>query len=121
MDFRQQWKRKISRQKQLQKDEGEKTLEEKETKNKFWKGVLVGALVTAFAGFAVVGFATGIWIIGRRTSESQSAQTTGADANKLDMKKIEMINQAAADNFDGIIHSSNTIFFGECSDCIKKS
>ena len=89
MDFRQQWKRKISRQKQLQKDEGEKTLEEKETKNKFWKGVLVGALVTAFAGFAVVGFATGIWIIGRRTSESQSAQTTGADANKLDMKKIE--------------------------------
>ena len=86
MDFRQQWKRKISRQKQLQKDEGEKTLEEKETKNKFWKGVLVGALVTAFAGFAVVGFATGIWIIGRRTSESQSAQTTGADANKLDMK-----------------------------------
>lgn len=89
MDFRQQWKRKISRQKQLQKDEGEKTLEEKETKNKFWKGVLVGALVTAFAGFAVVGFATGIWIIGRRTSENQSAQTTGADANKLDMKKIE--------------------------------
>ena len=89
MDFRQQWKRKISRQKQLQKEEPHKTLEEKETKNKFWKGVLVGALVTAFAGFAVVGFATGIWIIGRRTSESQSAQTTGADANKLDMKKIE--------------------------------
>ena len=89
MDFRQQWKRKISRQKQLQKDEGEKTLEEKETKNKFWKGVLVGALVTAFVGFAVVGFATGIWIIGRRTSESQSIQATGTDANKLDMKKIE--------------------------------
>ena len=89
MDFRQQWKRKISRQKQLQKDEGEKTLEEKETKNKFWKGVLVGALVTAFAGFAVVGFATGIWIIGRRTSEGQSIQATGTDANKLDMKKIE--------------------------------
>ena len=89
MDFRQQWKRKISRQKQLHKDEGEKTLEEKETKNKFWKGVLVGALVTAFAGFAVVGFATGIWIIGRRTSESQSIQATGTDANKLDMKKIE--------------------------------
>ena len=89
MDFRQQWKRKISRQKQLQKDEGEKTLEEKETKNKFWKGVLVGALVTAFAGFVVVGFATGIWIIGRRTSESQSIQATGTDANKLDMKKIE--------------------------------
>ena len=70
MDFRQQWKRKISRQKQLQKDEGEKTLEEKETKNKFWKGVLVGALVTAFAGFAVVGFATGIWVIWLKISRA---------------------------------------------------
>lgn len=39
----------------------------------------------------------------------------------LDMKKIEKINQAAAENFDGIIESSNTIFFGQCNDCIKKS
>ena len=89
MDFRQQWKRKISRQKQLQKDEGEKTLEEKETKNKFWKGVLVGALVTAFAGFAVVGFATGIWVIGRRASASRSTQTAETTGTQLDMKKIE--------------------------------
>ena len=39
----------------------------------------------------------------------------------LDMSKIEQINQAAAENFEGIIESSNTIFFGQCSDCIKKS
>lgn len=39
----------------------------------------------------------------------------------LDMSKIEKINQAASENFDGIIESSNTIFFGQCSDCIKKS
>lgn len=39
----------------------------------------------------------------------------------FDMTKIDKINQAAAENFDGIIESSNTIFFGQCSDCIKKS
>mgnify|MGYP000131274019 CR=1 FL=1 len=88
MDFRQQWKRKISRQKQLQKDEGEKTLEEKETKNKFWKGVLVGVLVTAFSGLAVVGVATGIWTVGRRASESQSTQTAETSGTQLDMNKI---------------------------------
>mgnify|MGYP000514956865 CR=1 FL=1 len=65
-------------------------MEEKETKNKFWKGVLVGALVTAFAGFAVVGFATGIWIIGRRTSESQTysdrngCQQAGYEKNRAE-------------------------------------
>lgn len=39
----------------------------------------------------------------------------------LDMSGIEKINQAAAEHFDGMIESSNTIFFGKCSDCIKKS
>lgn len=74
----------------MPRDEGEKTLEEKETKNKFWKGVLVGALVTAFAGFAVVGVAAGIWTVGRRASESQSTQTAETDSShKLDLKKIE--------------------------------
>ena len=37
----------------------------------------------------------------------------------LDMKEIEQINKAAATNFDGIIESSNTIFYGKCGDCIK--
>ena len=32
-------------------------------KNKFWKGVLVGALVTAFAGLIVIGMAEGIWVV----------------------------------------------------------
>lgn len=40
---------------------------EKETgrKNKFWKGVLVGSLVTAFAVLILVGVATGILLVGR--------------------------------------------------------
>lgn len=40
---------------------------------------------------------------------------------ELDMKSIEEVNRLAAENFDGIIYSSSTLFYGECSDCIKKS
>ena len=40
---------------------------------------------------------------------------------ELDMDSIEEVNRLAAENFDGIITSSSTFFYGECSDCIKKS
>ena len=40
---------------------------------------------------------------------------------ELDMNSIEEVNRLAAENFDGIIRSSSTLFYGECSDCIKKS
>ncbi|MCI8518368.1 MAG: S41 family peptidase [Hungatella sp.] len=36
-----------------------------ESKNKFWKGVLVGALVMAFAGLMIVGVSAGIFLIGK--------------------------------------------------------
>ena len=36
-------------------------------------------------------------------------------------KSIEEVNRLAAENFDGIIQSSSMLFYGECSDCIKKS
>ncbi len=39
----------------------------------------------------------------------------------LDMHSIDEVNRLAAENFDGIITSSSTLFYGECSDCIKKS
>lgn len=39
----------------------------------------------------------------------------------LDMKSIEEVNRLAAENFGGKIESSTTLFYGECSDCIKKS
>lgn len=38
----------------------------------------------------------------------------------LDMKNIEEVNKAAAENFDGMIESSTTIFYGKCGDCIHK-
>lgn len=39
----------------------------------------------------------------------------------LDMAEITRLNQSAAENFDGLIESSNTIFYGECGDCLKVS
>ncbi len=37
----------------------------------------------------------------------------------LDMAEIIRLNQSAAENFDGQIESSNTIFYGKCGDCLK--
>lgn len=52
-----------------------------ESKNKFWKGVLVGALVTAFAGLVVVGMSAGIFLVGRSVIRSQ-AQTQANSVNE---------------------------------------
>lgn len=69
---------------------------ERENKNKFWKGVLVGALVTAFSGLIIVGVATGISLIGRTVIDNQvqtqivgSSQDVEAQPAKLDMKQVE--------------------------------
>lgn len=39
----------------------------------------------------------------------------------LDMAEIDRLNYSASKNFDGQIESSNTIFYGTCSDCIKQN
>ena len=36
-----------------------------ESKNKFWKGFLVGTLVMAFIGLVIVGISAGIFLIGK--------------------------------------------------------
>ena len=46
----------------------EHNAEKREPKNKFWKGVLAGSLVTAFCGICVVALASGIWMLGRHGS-----------------------------------------------------
>ena len=46
-------------------------MENNRNNNKFWKGVLVGALVMAFAGLIIVGFSAGIFLIGRTVIDSQ--------------------------------------------------
>lgn len=65
-------------------------MEERETKNKFWKGVLVGALVMAFCGLIVVGMAAGIWIVGRgaKLKDQAQIQASSQEEQALDMAKI---------------------------------
>lgn len=68
---------------------------ERENKSKFWKGVLVGALVTAFSGLIIVGVAAGISLIGRTVIDNQvqtqvvdSSQGVGAQPDRLDMDQV---------------------------------
>lgn len=43
-----------------------------ESKNKFWKGFLAGALVMAFAGLMIVGVSAGIFLIGKAVMDDQT-------------------------------------------------
>ncbi|MGL5434005.1 MAG: S41 family peptidase [Lachnospiraceae bacterium] len=66
---------------------------ERENKNKFWKGVLVGALVTAFAGLVIVGVATLISLVGRTVIDNQTRTQIVQDSrrnNKDDVEHIDM-------------------------------
>lgn len=67
---------------------------ETKTKNKFWKGVLVGSLVTAFAGLIIVGVATGICLIGRTVMANhrrllQPVAESPTGRKELNMENIE--------------------------------
>lgn len=67
-----------------------------ESKSRFWKGVLVGVLVTAFVGLIVVGGAAGIFLIGRsvmdnRTQVQSLAEGTGDEEDSgIDWSQVEM-------------------------------
>lgn len=39
----------------------------------------------------------------------------------LDMDSIDHINEIAGKDFDGMIETHTTTFYGKCGDCIKKS
>ena len=52
---------------------------DREPKNKFWKGVLVGSLVTAFCGICVVALASGIWVVGRSVKGQQIVEGIHAE------------------------------------------
>ena len=55
-------------------------MEERENKNKFWQGVLTGPLVTAFCAMAVVGIASGIWLVARGTKSNEIKTETVTEA-----------------------------------------
>ena len=66
-----------------------------ENKNKFWRGVMVGVLVTAFACLVTVGASAGIYMFGRSVIDSQaqlqSQQGTGP-ASELQELNLENVN-----------------------------
>lgn len=76
--------------------------------NKFWKGVLVGALVMAFTGLIVVGFSAGIFLIGRTVIDSQvetrqlgedgSGETNGLELERI-AAKMDLIQQIVGKYF----------------------
>ena len=76
-------------------------------KNKFWKGVLVGALVTAFAGLIVIGMAAGIWVVGKGVMGNQTVGISGGRATpsevSLDIdrisQKMELIQGIISENY----------------------
>lgn len=60
-------------------------------KNRFWKGVLVGALVTAFAGLLVVGMSLGIYLFGRTIiGSSHLPQAGGSGGPEITDGKEEL-------------------------------
>lgn len=64
-----------------------------ESKNKFWKGVLVGALVMAFAGLVIVGVSAGIFLIGKTVMDNpaQIVEEDGSavgNEGELDLERI---------------------------------
>lgn len=63
-----------------------------ESKNKFWKGVLIGALVTAFAGLLIVGMSAGIFLVGRSVIRNQiqtQAQNGGSGSSAGNSANID--------------------------------
>ena len=68
-------------------------MENNKNNHKFWKGVLVGALVMAFAGLIIVGVSAGIFLIGKTVIDNQSnvTEVDGGEAEageKLDFDRI---------------------------------
>ncbi len=49
-----------------------------DNRNKFWKGVMVGVLVTAFTCFVTVGASTAIYMFGQGQSGGRRARERGS-------------------------------------------
>lgn len=62
-----------------------------ENKNKFWRGVMVGVLVTAFACLVTVGASAGIYMFGRSVIDSQAQlQTQQGDGPASEIQELDL-------------------------------
>jgi carboxyl-terminal processing protease len=64
-----------------------------ESKNKFWKGILIGSLVTAFAGLVIVGMSAGIFMIGKamidRQMQAESSPVQAGNSSDINWSQVE--------------------------------
>ncbi len=66
-----------------------------DNKNKFWRGVMVGVLVTAFVCLVTVGTSAGIYMFGRRVIDNQVQVETKQDGpageadSQLDLSQVD--------------------------------
>ena len=73
-----------------------------ESKNKFWKGVLVGALVMAFAGLLIVGVSAGIFLIGKTVMDDQTQILRDQDpdlSSEGDLELDRIVTQESGKRF----------------------
>ncbi len=80
-------------------------MENGEAKNKFWKGVLTGALIMAFVCLIVVGLSAGIFLIGRTVidgeplqEEASAPERGGSDYDRIG-EKLEYLDEVVDEYF----------------------
>ncbi|MCI8660388.1 MAG: S41 family peptidase [Lachnospiraceae bacterium] len=66
---------------------------EVKAKSKFWKGVLVGSLVTAFVGLIIVGIAAGINLIGQTVMDNQAQIQMAEEEEETENLDLGRVNQ----------------------------
>ena len=65
-----------------------------DSKNKFWRGVMVGVLVTALVCLITVGASAGIYMFGRRVIDNQTqvqVQTEGTPVSYTHLRAHETV------------------------------
>ena len=73
-------------------------MDHKDRDNKFWKGVLAGALVTAFAGLIVVGLSAGIFLFGNGIiRKAQKPKGPGYELEQQASNESNVSNQTSAE------------------------
>ena len=67
-----------------------------DSKNKFWRGVMVGVLVTALVCLITVGASAGIYMFGRRVIDNQTqvqVQTEGTPSQAQEPVNFENVTK----------------------------
>ena len=93
-----------------------------DNRNKFWKGVMVGVLVTAFTCFVTVGASTAIYMFGQdvmgnqagagpgREEAGRNASPAGEGSGELDLERIsEKLSQIGLTSYTCLRIRSNRI------------